>query len=152
MPMSDDEIRKRYAAMFVAELSFMADAYWEEREKYAVRRTREQLDALLHYGHVIPLSRGFTDRYVTKNYPGWTWNQLVRVLTAAGVFVNRGGSPPICDAGVREVYFDSERGWLVAWANGRLTAGVAPPGSSEPQPSGNPLPAIDLETGEQLEG
>src|SRR5690606_16223131 len=53
-------------------------------QEYKEVRTREQLTRLLGHWHFIPMGRGFTQAHVAENYPGWTWNQLVRVLTAAG--------------------------------------------------------------------
>lgn len=78
-------------------------------------RTGEQLNELLHFGHVIPVSKGYTRRYVQTHYPGWTWNSLIAVLKAADVFVGRGGSPPRCDDQVRAVHFDSATSFAVEW-------------------------------------
>lgn len=125
-----DEIRRRYADMAASALMFMPEAYWDDRHRYALTRTREELNDLLRFGHIIPVSRGWTRAYVDEHYPGWTWNGLVGVLRAAGVLVDRGGSPPCCAPGVRAVWFDSEDGWLVEWENDRHTCGLAPPGSS----------------------
>lgn len=76
--------------------------------RYADARTREQLNELPRYGHIIPISKGLSDRYVEEHYRGWTWNALVQVLSAAGVFVGRGGSPPCCDDLVIRVRFDND--------------------------------------------
>lgn len=40
-------------------------------------RTREELNSLLHYGHIIPVSKGWTRAYVEDHYPGWTWSDHV---------------------------------------------------------------------------
>ena len=104
--------------------------------QYREVRTREQLNQLLHYGHIIPISRGFTDDYVDEHYPGWTWNALVRVLTAADVYVGQGGSPPRCDDRVVRVHFDSHEAWLVEWEDGRITQGPAAPGATWPDVGG----------------
>lgn len=87
-------------------------------------RTKEQLNELLHYGHMVPIGRGFTREYVDKHYPGWTWNQLVRVLRAAGVYVDRGGSPPVCHVDVVRVHFGRDQSWRVEWQDDTVMEGA----------------------------
>ena len=86
--------------------------------QFKQRRTREELNALLHYGHIIPVSKGWTRAYVNEHFPGWTWNELVRIVRVAGILVSKGGSPPRCDERVQELHFDSENAWLVEWTDG----------------------------------
>ena len=81
-------------------------------------RTRDELNRLLHYGHIIPVSKGYTAKFVAENYPGWTWNQLIEVFIAAGIVVNRGGSPPKCDDRVEMFHFSGPTDFLVEWVDG----------------------------------
>lgn len=63
-------------------------------EEFAEHRTADELARFVHYLHWIPQGRGITDAFVDEHYPGRTWQGLVLVLTAAGILVSRGGSPP----------------------------------------------------------
>ncbi|MBX3311053.1 MAG: hypothetical protein KF739_11565 [Cryobacterium sp.] len=94
------------------------DPQWDE---YAEHRTGMQVGQLLHYGHLIPISRGFTKEYIDKHYPGWDWNSLSRVMQAAGVFVNRGGAPATCEPTVKAVHFTDAEHWAVEWLSGEVT-------------------------------
>ena len=87
--------------------------------------TLEQCKALLRYGHVIPISRGYTTAYVDEHFPGWTWNQLIRVFIAAGIYINRGGAPPTCDDRVRTFHFSSPIDFHVEWIDGSEPPDVA---------------------------
>lgn len=122
-------------------------------QEYREVRTKEQLNELLHYGHVIPFGHGYTQAYVAENYPGWTWNQLARVLSAAGVFVPRdGGRTPVCHDEAVRVHFDSDESWRVEWQDGTVTEGPLPPGSTSPEPAlGVEVPVLDLRSGLMLE-
>lgn len=104
-------------------------------QKYRENRTRAEIDRLLHYGHAIPISHGFTAEYVSGNYPGWSWNQLISALTAAGVLVRRGGSPSACHPEVVRVQFDSEWSWRVEWTDGCVTCAPDSAGTTRPQDS-----------------
>lgn len=53
--------------------------------------TAEDVRELAHYGHSIPIGRGFTRDYVNKNYPGWQWGQLMNVLRRADLYVKNEG-------------------------------------------------------------
>jgi hypothetical protein len=85
---------------------------------FGTHRTREELNQLLRYGHVIPVSKGLTAKYVAEHYPGWTWNSLVEVFKAAGIFEGRGGSPPKCDDRVATLHFNSKSSLAVEWSDG----------------------------------
>lgn len=86
-------------------------------------RTREELDGLLHYAHFIPVSRGFHDDYVAEHYPGWTWNELIYILRTAGVVIDRGGTPPMCDPRVRAVHWTDATTFAVEWEDSSPTVG-----------------------------
>ncbi len=86
--------------------------------RFREHRTLEECKSLLRFGHISPVSRGFTQRFVAENYPGWTWNELVQVFTAAGILINRGGSPPTCDDRVVTFHFSSPSEFYVEWING----------------------------------
>ena len=81
-------------------------------------RTLDECKRLLHYSHVIPISQGYTANFVAENYPGWTWNELVQVFVAAGIFVNRGGTPATCDDRVVTFHFSSPTEFYVEWIDG----------------------------------
>ncbi len=149
--LNDDSVRADSVRADSARGADFAARYWALRDRYAQHRTSDEVRRLLNYGHAIPIGHGKTKRFVDENYPGWTWNQLVEVLKAAGVFVPRGGGTPTCDPNLAEIYFDSDRGWLVHRTNGRAIAGPAEPGSTRPRPAGVELPVLDLSTGMQLE-
>lgn len=104
---------------------------WQEsvaNSRFAVARTRADLNALLHYGHFIPVSRGLTAKYVDEHFPGWTWNGLTAVLNAAGVFIGGGAGTPYCDPAVGAVHFDNTESWLVEWEDGNVTNSSRAPG------------------------
>ena len=42
---------------------------------------------MLHFGHIIPVSKGWTREHVNSHFPGWTWNQLIAVCMAAQIVV-----------------------------------------------------------------
>lgn len=86
--------------------------------------TIDQCKQLLHHSHWIPINRGYTARFVAENYPGWTWNELVKVFVAAGIFINRGGTPATCDPRVVAFHFSSPTEFLVEWGDGVEPADV----------------------------
>ncbi|MGK2884466.1 MAG: hypothetical protein ACSLE8_06770 [Rhodococcus sp. (in: high G+C Gram-positive bacteria)] len=87
--------------------------------------TLDECKRLLHYGHVIPICRGYTATFVAENYPGWTWNELVQVFVAAGIFVNRGGAPATCDDRVVTFHFSNPQQFYVEWIDGTEPEDVA---------------------------
>jgi hypothetical protein len=87
--------------------------------------TLDQCNKLLHYSHVIPITKGFTAAYVADHFPGWTWNELVKVFVAAGIFVNRGGAPATCDKRVVSFHFSSPTEFHVEWVGGTEPGDVA---------------------------
>lgn len=89
---------------------------------YDDHRTRADLARMLHYVHYIPVGRGITDAYVDKNYSGRTWQGLVMVLKAAGIFVGRGSMPPACLPTVRALHFTDATRWCVEWEDGSASA------------------------------
>jgi hypothetical protein len=97
-----------------------------DAQNYREDRTSLELERLLHHDFVIPISRGITAKFVAENYPGWTWNELIRVLNAAQVRVARPGAPSVCREDVVRVQFDSERSWRVEWEDGSITEGPEP--------------------------
>ncbi|GAA1210810.1 hypothetical protein [Rhodoglobus aureus] len=95
-------------------------------DSYAQHRTGAQLDKLLHYGHFIPMGKGYTQQHVEENFPGWTWSGLLEVLKAADVFVGRGGTPPRCQPTVKAIHFTDARTWAVEWLSGEITRSACP--------------------------
>lgn len=45
--------------------------------------TQSDASGLGHYGHYIPVGRGYTGAVVEYNYPGWSWNELVAAVYVA---------------------------------------------------------------------
>jgi len=100
-----------------------------DRADFREHRTREQLNDLLRHGHVIPVSRGWTFDHVQANFPGWTWNQLIDIIRAAGILVSRGGSPPACHDQVAAFHFSSDTEFLVEWIDEQ--GATTPPDDSD---------------------
>jgi hypothetical protein len=46
----------------------------------SIHLSAKQIKELIHYRHLIPMSRGWTQKYVEENFPGWEWNDIVPVL------------------------------------------------------------------------
>ena len=69
-------------------MSNQLDAIVERHDHYL---TGDDVRELAHYGHSIPIGRGFTRDYVNKNYPGWQWGQLMNVLRRADLYVKNEG-------------------------------------------------------------
>lgn len=119
---------------------------------YRETRTKAEVDRLLHFDFVIPIAHGLTAKHVAEHYPGWTWNQLIGVLNAAGIRVARPGSPSKCHEDVVRIHFDSEISWRVEWADGRITEGLARAGTTEPMASSGIVTAVhDLASGRMVE-
>jgi hypothetical protein len=98
-----------------------------DTSQFRERRTREELNALLHFGHIIPVSKGWTKEYVDAHFPGWAWNALMGVFTAARIVVLRGGAPPKCDDRVVMLHFSSTGDFLVERSDGAgATLSVGP--------------------------
>jgi hypothetical protein len=91
-------------------------------EDLAEHRTAEELARFLHHIHWIPQSRGITDAFVDEHFPGRTWQGLVLILKAAGIFVGRGGSPPRLMPTVAMLHFTDATQWTVQWEDGVVTA------------------------------
>lgn len=94
------------------------DPQWDD---YTEHRTGAQIARLLHYGHIIPISRGFTEEHVNENYPGWTWNELSSIMQSAGVVINRGGAPATCELTMKAIHFTDAEHWAVEWLSGEVT-------------------------------
>ena len=94
----------------------------DEWAQYAEHRTRDELNQLLHYGHIIPVSRGWTDNYVAEHFPGWHWNSLMATWMAAGIVVRSTvGGPPSCDPQVVAIHFNGPDSFAVEWIDGTVT-------------------------------
>jgi hypothetical protein len=150
MSTSNDDVRQQFD-LIVADFtptqadaqdeaqSLDADRFWRGREGYRNRRTRHDLNALLHYGHAIPVRHGWTRDYIEEHFPGWNWNDLLQVFRAAGIVVY-GGRELTVDEHVVEFYFDSITSWLVRWDDGHMTCGPSAPGSTVTPPKGSGYP------------
>jgi hypothetical protein len=47
----------------------------------------EELRVVVGYAHWIPHLRGIALNYFERNFPGWTWNQIIPVLIKAKILV-----------------------------------------------------------------
>jgi len=82
--------------------------------EYTEHRTRGQLDELLRHGHFIAVGKGHTAAYVEQHYPGWTWNELIRILTIGGV-IRRDGDRMSCAPKVRGLNFGGGSRFALEW-------------------------------------
>ena len=90
-----------------------------DTSRFREHLTLEQCNALMHYGHWIPINRGFTARYVDENFPGWTWNELVKVFVGAGLYRRSSvGGPPKCDDRVEVFHFSGPTDFFVECTDG----------------------------------
>lgn len=95
-------------------------------DAYVEHRTGAQLDKLLSYGHAIPVGKGYTEKHVNENFPGWGWTGLIEVFKAADIFVARGGSPPRSHPTVKAIHFTDAKTWAVEWLSGEITRSAEP--------------------------
>jgi hypothetical protein len=63
----------------------------EAVERHDYYLTAEDVRELAHYGHPIPIGRGFTRDFMIDRYPGWQWGQLMNVLRRADLYVKNEG-------------------------------------------------------------
>ena len=62
----------------------------------ATRKTRADLEPIylkiddikkiIHYSHYIPVGRGFSQKLIDINFPGWAWNQVCSVVMRSKAF------------------------------------------------------------------
>jgi hypothetical protein len=52
----------------------------------------DSLQQLAGYAHWIPALRGISEKYITRNYPGWEWNDIIPVLIEKGVLSTDSGA------------------------------------------------------------
>ncbi|GAA2079972.1 hypothetical protein GCM10009821_20320 [Aeromicrobium halocynthiae] len=94
------------------------DSYAHHLDAGAMRR-------IFHYGHFIPVRRGFTKAFVDRHYPGWTWNALMDLLEGAGVAHRRPGVSPhplwAPDRLVESVHVNSPSDYCIVWIDGTVT-------------------------------
>ena len=69
----------------------MSNESLEVIDRFDYYFTAEDVRDLAHYGHAIPVMKGFTQDYVNKHYPGWSWSQLVNTLKRAGLYAKKEG-------------------------------------------------------------
>lgn len=93
----------------------------QSERDFREHRSRAEVASLLRYGHIIPVSKGYTDAYVASHFPGWTWNQLMEVWRSAGIVVRTGGGMATCHHGVVSIAFNGPGDLQVEWADGTLT-------------------------------
>lgn len=44
----------------------------------------DSLQQLAGYAHWIPALKGTSEKYITRNFPGWEWNDIIPVLIEKG--------------------------------------------------------------------
>jgi hypothetical protein len=52
----------------------------------------DSLQQLAGYAHWIPALKGISEKYITRNYPGWEWNDIIPVLIEKGVLSTDSGA------------------------------------------------------------
>lgn len=78
---------------------------------YVEHLSREQINGVLHHAHIIPVSKGYTREYVALHHPGWSFNELIGIFTAAGIIVEDG--MPRCDESVKCLHFNDATSFTV---------------------------------------
>lgn len=99
---------------------------------FVEERSFDEVRTLLHYGHFIPRTKGFTTQHLDTHWPGHTFNWLVDLFTAAGLltFVSPLGAV-INESGLiresndltdfRRILFNDMTDWAVEWTDGSWT-------------------------------
>ncbi|MCD9154784.1 hypothetical protein [Aeromicrobium duanguangcaii] len=83
--------------------------------EFTEHRTRDELNELLRHAHFIAVGKGYTAKFVEKNYSGWHWNELIRMLRMGGV-VRKGEHDRLrCDPKVVGVRFGRGSTFQVEW-------------------------------------
>lgn len=115
----------------------------------AVYLKREDVQLIRNYMHYIPMGRGWSQRLITENYPGWDWGAMVTYLTSCGALKtgDRGITP---GQGWDGVLLDGSGGCV--FDEGGLEhpmkdAWVAPRRPDTSITPTRPVAAIDLATG-----
>ena len=91
--------------------------------RYLWQLTRAHVDKVLHYTHWIPISKGFTQQFLAREYPGWTLGTLIGLFDAAGIRItpadNEGASGAPhggrCHWQVTAFYFNDADDFHVEW-------------------------------------
>lgn len=98
------------------------------RKTYRSSLTRDQIDEILHYAHIIPVSKGYTAAFMHKRYPQHEFNALMQVFRAAEI-LDRSAGMPRCRRSVAALHFTSTDSFEVDWApapeGARQTAATA---------------------------
>jgi len=69
----------------------MSNESLEVIDRFDYYFTADDVRLLAHFGHAIPIMKGFTLEYVNTHYPGWSWSQLVNTLKRAGLYAKNEG-------------------------------------------------------------
>ena len=54
---------------------------------------RAALRKITQYAHWMPALRGISGEYITRNYPGWEWNEILPVLIKKGIMKRYSSDP-----------------------------------------------------------
>lgn len=82
---------------------------------YRSRLTREQINEIVHYAHIIPVSKGYTAKFMRERYPQQDFNMLMRVFNAAGVLDPTGFGMSTCRKAVAALRFSDSEHFEVEW-------------------------------------
>lgn len=111
----DSPVDTKQLAARIASLAFSADF--------------TQMQKLIHYDFVIPVSRGFSQAHLDAHYPGLLWNQVDTLLSNADVRIRpysapRGGgsSMPTVRPSLKTLNFSGQNDWVAQWRDGWVTA------------------------------
>lgn len=85
---------------------------------YKWRLSRRDVDQVLRYTHWIPNTRGLTDRFFKRRYPGEDLSGFLAVFRASGILLRKGPGPPglgRCHWALRYLYFSDASHLSVEW-------------------------------------
>ncbi len=86
-----------------------------EFTEFTEYRTHDELNELLRHAHFIAVGKGYTAKFVEENYPGWHWNELIRILKMGGVVRKHEGDRLTCGPKVVGVRFGRGSAFQVEW-------------------------------------
>ncbi|MFM7088990.1 MAG: hypothetical protein ACKOW9_05705 [Candidatus Paceibacterota bacterium] len=119
----------------------------------AVYLKRKDVENIVHFMHFIPMGRGWSQRLITENYPGWNWNTMVTMLRIADAFELPAGPDGPVAGNWEGVLLDGEGGFELDHGDLQHPAKSAwrePVSPSTDVTAAGPVAAIDLATGLEL--
>ena len=88
-----------------------------EPERYRFALSHHEVSTVLRYTHVYPNLHGYTQRFFSNNYPGYSLASFMQVFQAAGILTKKGSSAPggRCRDELHTFYFNSTESFYVQW-------------------------------------